>query len=137
MKPSETYTIQDFITAGASVEITYAKTSILEKVGTIEYPVHNIIYDYMEELLAVSVLVTLTDKEYQKYLYSPKILAYDLYGYTDFYFIIMALNNICNVKDFNFRKVRVLRPSDLSIVNRIMVAEKKYIQDNRERINAI
>lgn len=134
MNPANTHTIQDFISIGSSVDITNYKTSILERIGNIEYPVHNILNDYLDELNQLAVTVTLTDAEFKRFQFEPKLLSYHIYGYTDFYFILMILNNICDVKDFNFRRVKVLKKQDLNIINRIINAESKLLGANREKL---
>ena len=134
MNPADTYTIQSFISVGKSNDVSYYYSSILETLGDnndVYISAHNIFHDYKQELLEQSVFVTLTDSEYYDYMYQPRQLAYNLYGYTDLYFVLMILNDICDIKDFNFKKVRVLHPDSIDILGRIINAEENYINKNR------
>lgn len=135
MQIETTATIKDMIEAGKNIEMTYYNSSYIEKIGNIEYSVHNIIHDYMEEIEPYLQTVTLSDSEYRKYKYKPRLLAYDLYGSTDLYFLIMIFNNICDVKNFDIRKIKLLSRANLSIINKIFITEKEYLDKNRYLLN--
>ena len=125
---------------GDTDDITYANFSILVKCigenSIVQYAQDNIIYDYLPELNERTVTLTMTDNEFIKYRYKPKLLAYDLYGSTEVYFVIMALNGICNIKDFNKKKLKLLYKSDLlELLNEIYSAESDYILYNRVHLN--
>lgn len=138
--PERTATIEDFIDMGDTDDITYANFSILVKCigenSIVQYAQDNIIYDYLPELNERTVTLTMTDNEFIKYRYKPKLLAYDLYGSTEVYFVIMALNGMCNIKDFNKKKLKLLYKSDLlELLNEIYSAESDYILYNRVHLN--
>lgn len=137
--PEQTATVEDFIEMGASDEMTYKNFSVLVnfigKGSVVEYTQDNVIYDYMDELLEKSVVLELSDNDFVKYRYKPKLLSYDIYGTTELYFVIMALNGMCNIKDFNKRKLKLLYKSDLiSMLNEIYSAESDYLLYNRKHI---
>lgn len=131
----KTYTIEDLITEGQGDIVTYTKFSLLEKIGDITIPTENIIFDYMDEIKEAAVTVRLTDTEFHKYKYKPKLLAFDVYGTTESYFIIMALNNIIDVRDFRSKRLKMLRKGTMSeIVSRIYSANTNMIKANRQNI---
>ena len=133
--PETTTTIQDFINSAPSNSITCESTSFLEKFTSLIMVSYNIFNDYIDEMLDLCVTVTLSDQEYNKYIYRPKLLAYDVYGSTEVYFIIMILNNICNVKEFNFKKVKMLRVEDLEkVISAVYNSEKYRLDINRTKI---
>lgn len=135
MASERTTTIKDFINSAPSNSITYESTSFLEKFSNLTMVSYNIFNDYIDEILDMAVTVTLSDQEYNKYLYRPKLLAYDVYGSTEVYFIIMILNNICNVKEFNFKKIKMLSVEDLqSVISAIYNADKYRLDINRTKI---
>lgn len=120
----QTTTIEEFIDYKSNDIITYNnfcfgnKESEYLKIG------RNILNDYMSELKLLAVEVELTDEEYIKYQYKPKLLANDIYGTTESYFVIMALNQICNVKDFNMRRLKLLTKDAMKkVLNYIYNAE--------------
>lgn len=135
--PATTYTIKEFIAAGQSDDMTYRNFSILEKVDGIEHVDHNLIYDYLDELLSISNVYSLTDQDLLKYQYAPDLLAYRVYGSTQLDFVIMALNDIMDPKDFSL-KSKTVRLVPASILKRFLSmvynAEQEYLQKNRSEI---
>ena len=135
---TQTRTIQDMINLKDQDPLTYYNLSILAKSITddgILYSSNNIIYDYMEELDNIAQNVTMNDKEYIRYCYKPKLLAYDVYGSTELYFVLLALNGTCNVKDFNKKTFRAVKADVLlDYLNRIYNAEEEYIRYNRNSV---
>jgi len=139
MKPSQTYTISSFINAGKNIDISYAKSSIQDNITdnkNLFLSINNVIYDYIDELNDNAIEVNLTEIEYNKYLYKPRLLAYDIYGYTDYYFLIMIMNNINNTKEFNFRKVKLIHPDNINIIGRILNAEEEYLNINKNYLKS-
>ena len=135
MASETTSTIQDFIYSAPSNSITYESTSFLEKFTTLTMVSYNIFNDYLDEMLDLSVSVALSDQEYNRYVYRPKLLAYDVYGSTEVYFIIMMLNNICNVKEFDFKKVKMLRVEDMEkVISAVYNSEKYRLDINRTKV---
>lgn len=138
--PATTYTINQMIALKNSDSITYKNYSILQKSlkdDNLIYSIDNVIYDYMEEINPYKKLVGFTDIEVIKYKYKPKLFAYDIYGSTECYFVIMAVNGICNVKEFELldKTAWALAPDDMySIMNLIGRAEKTRIAINRDSI---
>lgn len=141
-KVEETYTVEDFIQLGKSLDdIQYSKFAILSKaVAGVSNPIifaeHNVIYDYEEEFKALSLSVEMTEAEFLKYKLKPKLLAYDIYGSTELYFTILFINGIYDIKDFNRKNVKLLKPADmLQLLESIYNAEKYYINMNRSSID--
>lgn len=136
-KPEKTYTIEDFISMRTSDNITYYNYSILRQSTVndrITYSEDNIIYGYLDELKEKRQLLVLSDTEILKYKYKPKLLAYDIYGSTEIYFVILALNGMCSIKEFDLYdgKIYALYPSDMSnYMTYIYSAEQEYIKLNR------
>lgn len=138
--PEKTATVEDFIEAGQADDITYYNFSILEKYNdgdiTIEYVMSNILYDYMDEIMEKAIELELTDDDYVKYRYKPKLLAYDVYKTTEVYFVIMAINGICSIKDFNKKKLKMLYTGDLiNLLNQIYNAEQSRLKHNRKNLD--
>ena len=141
INPAKTYNLSDFIDMKDNDNFTYSTLAVFmysidDK--TVIYSSDNVIYHYREELKAASVPYTFTDKEYRKYAYRPKLLAYDIYGSTELYFILLAINDTCNIKDFNKRTINILYKQDLSrLLNQISLAEENRLKINRTAINDV
>lgn len=134
MRPEKTYTIEEFIDSYNSSDINYESTSLIQNLDGYTMISYNIFNDYIDELNELAVYVTLTDEEYYKYLYRPKILAYDLYGSTELFFLILILNNICNVKEFDFKRLKLLKVDDLQqFISSVYNSEKYTLSLNRTK----
>ena len=147
-EPEITKSVEDFVSLGKGDDKTYANFSIMaeiverdtsvknvNKATKILYPEHNIIYDYLKELKSSTVTCELTDGEYLKYRYNPKLLAYDIYGSAELYFVILAINGMCSFKDFNKKKIKLLYKQDMTdFLTAIYNAESDYISKNRAKL---
>lgn len=134
MRPEKTYTIEEFIDSHNSADINYESTSLLQKLDGYTMIAYNIFNDYIDELDDLAVYVSLNDEEYNKYLYRPKILAYDLYGSTELFFLILILNNICNVKEFDFKRLKLLKVEDLEkFISSVYNSERYTLSLNRTK----
>lgn len=134
-KSSKTYTLDQFADSKSSNDMSYYSLSLLEKdpISNIEYDVFNVLSDYINELKEMSKTVTLSDDEYNIYKYKPKLLSYYLYGNTELYFIILWINDIWSVKDFDFHTLKLIKNSDLSdALSRINASEKSFIKAYNE-----
>lgn len=117
MLPTNTTTIAEFISSGSTVSLDYDRFSFLETMnnGTV-VSILNVINDYIGELRRASVLVHLDETEYRKYVYKPKLLCNDIYGNPELYFIILLMNDMADVKEFNKKNIYMLSKENMSIL---------------------
>lgn len=133
-----TSTVQDFISMKSSDEATYYNFSILEYSNGIEYTVSNLIYDYLPELKEKAELYELSDLQFLRYKYRPDLLAYDIYGAEELFFVILALNGIIDDAEFDFKKVYLIDASQLSkLLGKIYSTEYTFINTNRSQITSL
>lgn len=112
--PMYSHTLEEFKAAynNRSVVPIYSSFCYQEQNGGIKYVVKNVLDDYLYELKKLAINIELTNDEIVKYNYKPKLLSADIYGMTDFFYFILLLNGICNVKDFHDINPLKLIPSD-------------------------
>ena len=117
MLPANTTTIEEFISSGKTVSLTYKTFSFLEIMsnGT-QVSVLDVVNDYLPELKNAAVPIKLTEEQMRKYLYKPKLLCYDVYNNPELYFIILLINDIADVKEFNKNIVYMLRKEHMSLI---------------------
>lgn len=135
VKVNKSFTLDQFANSKSSNDISYYSMSLLEKdpENNIEYDVFNVVSDYMNELKSKAQEVTLSESEYYTYRFRPKLLANYLYGNGELYFIILWLNDMWSVKDFNLKTIKVLRSQDLSeALSSINAKEKSFIRAYNE-----
>lgn len=134
-KTNKTFTLDQFADSKSSNDISYYSMSLLEKdpQNNIEYDVFNVVSDYMNELKAMAKEVTLSETEYYTYRFKPKLLAHYLYGNTELYFIILWLNDMWSVKDFNLRTIKLIKNDELAqALSSINASEKSFIKAYNE-----
>lgn len=135
MISTEAYTVELFVKSNND-KVSYDNLSLFENDKDNDLLIYNLINEYLDELKEASVEIELTDDEYYKYLYKPKLLAYDIYGSTELFFLILLLNNICNVKEFNFRKVKMLSIDKLNnLLSIIYNKEETTVIRNRNELS--
>lgn len=128
---TKTYTVDDFIKCSNN-SLCYDAISLYDKDGDTLSISYNLINDYLPLIKEKAVTVVLDDDEYNKYLYKPKLLAYDVYKNTELYYVILLLNNVCSIKEFDFRKLNMLKIDDMqTILSSIANSESKTIYENR------
>lgn len=113
--PNKTSTIEEFISFKNDDTFSYHNMSFRDKYGNISYPIKNIIDDYKDELMELVLDdVILSETEYLKYRYKPRLLANDIYDNPDLDFVILAINGICNMKEFDSKKIKLIKLDDLN-----------------------
>ena len=112
--PNLSFTIEEFISFKDDTTVSYNNLSFRERYDNISFPIKNIIDDYFDELMELTQEVTMNDTEYIKYRYKPRILANDLYENPDLDFLILAINGICNMKEFDSKTIRLIKTDDLT-----------------------
>ena len=130
--PDLTYTLEEFVSLRLTDQGTYYNFSILEKEGNLIFTDHNLIDDYIDELEKLCVTVTLSDEDLKKYRYSPDLLAFDVYGSVQLDFIIMAVNDMIDPKEFNIKTIKLPYNSILqTFLSDVMTSDSGYIAQNR------
>lgn len=130
--PMYSHTLDEFKAAynNRSVVPIYDSFCYQQQSGGIKYVVKDVLDDYMYELKKLAINIELTNDELVKYNYKPKLLSADIYGMTDFYYLILLLNGICNVKEFhNINPLKLIPADDLgNYLSSILTNESKNIK---------
>lgn len=139
-EPQMTYTLNQFISLKDVDRIVYRRYSIMQRSLTnsdLIYCIDNVIYTYMDEINEKRKIVTVSEAERIKYAYKPKLLAYDIYNSTELFFLLLAMNGMCNMKQFDLieRKFFALTPQDCAqFMSDIYNSELNYLSLNRSSI---
>lgn len=135
IKPHKTATLEEFVESKTSSFTSYQAFSLVEIINDktsvpIEFPAYIVLNDYFDEIKALTVDIELSDVEYLKYRYRPKLLAFDLYANTELGFLILMINDIFSIRDFNLRKLKLIPKTSLStLLTNIKSAESKFIEN--------
>ena len=127
VRPDLDSNLIDYIYHGKNSEFSLSKTSIIETINGLKYPVDNILNTYMQIIRRYVTDVTLTDTETSKYFYQPKKLSLDLYGTIELWFLLIRINNMTSISEFNIKKIKIFHPEYLDVLNRIMIKESDFL----------
>lgn len=123
-------TIDELISWGKKQEISYRnlhRSCIIndkEKNTSIKIPLNDLVTDYRYYLNDYMIPVVMNDAEYEYYRYEPKKLSNTLYGTTEYWHILLIINNCVSKIDFDLQKLKVLDPMTVvSFINEMLILE--------------
>lgn len=136
-------TIKETVELGKELEITsntlhYKKVITNSNNENFIFSISSIFDKYYELMKERTMTIELTDAEYRKYIYKPKLLSLDLYGTTELDFLLLRLNNMTSCIYFNKQTFKVFDKDITTLLNEIMIHENtNYINNEVDIINKI
>ena len=130
-RPDKTYTIEQYVACQSDTVACYRNMSFTDLYNGSEYEIYNVISDYLEELRSedYSLTVELTNAQLDKYMYKPKLLCHELYNNTEVHFIILAINDMYSVKQFNKKILKLPTVTMMeTLCTQIMNANREAIE---------
>ncbi len=94
----------------------------------------NIFNEYRKDLESIIKTYTMTNNEKIKWSYNPKLLSYELYGTTEFWFLILSINELQSATEFNINPIKIFDTSLPNILGRVMNLEMESIAENNDYI---
>jgi len=96
----------------------------------------NLVIKYMPELKDIKIKISLSNEEYSKYKFNPKVLSYDIYGTTELCFLILEANELHTITEFNSRTIYLFRVDVVDKLVRILNLENETKNYNEEEISS-
>ena len=125
-------TVVDFILAGKETQVVrYPHLMFQESRDGIDYVVHSVLDDYLQDMKEKSIECTLSKAERDRYFLKPRILSSDIYGTTELYYIILRINDMWSPKQFTLdnNKLKMLTKDNMKeFLSAIMRVESKDIE---------
>ena len=116
-KPHKTYTLDQFQSCGSDTVMCYHNLSFTDIHNGIEYDTYNVFSDYLDEIKDEYCLtVVLTDDQLIQYMYRPKLLCWDIYGNTELAFMVVLINDMCSIKQFNRKKILMPKKDNMALI---------------------
>ena len=123
-------TIDDDILRGVQSQKTHRalnNTLLIEYQGSnegVRLPANSIIGKYKEYFDKYIDSVELTEEEQRKYRYSPKKFSLDMYGTTEYWSIILYINECHSIIDFEPTSIKYIAPEIITdLINEILILE--------------
>lgn len=129
---SKEYKIESVIAKGSSNDLILDNINSYIKFDGFTIPAYNILFEkYRGIILENCVKITLSDALYDVYRYRPKYLSLKLYGYTDLWHLILWINNMTSMTQFDKKIIYVYDPDALEIIEKIISMEQAQLRENK------
>jgi len=134
--PEKTDTIDKFIACQSSTEPSYYNFSFKDEfyydgIGRwLRFSSYNILSDYIDDIKEeYSAKYTFDDNQFLKYKYKPKLVAFDLYGCAELGTLLLLINDMYSVRQFNRKDVILIDPTKIKeLVNYLFNANNAAIK---------
>lgn len=134
-----TSTLKELIFAGKqeqySADKLHLKTVTKSSGQAVIINLYSIIDKYMDDLEQFIQEIELSDVELIKYRFQPKKLCLDVYDNIDLAPLILKINNMTSLLEFDRRKLRLFRTSIVTYLNEIIVLETDSIARNSREVD--
>ena len=132
-------TISEYIESYRNLDISYDKTYYQELniLGNNEPVImlgDSVLSKYRADLESLAITKTLSSKEENRYFYNPQVLSYDLYGSTQYWHLLLELNNMYSAIEFNQNPIKIYDGSFKNMINAILALEETSINLNSNDI---
>lgn len=78
--------------------------------------------------------ITLTEEELMKYRYQPKLFCYDHLGSIELWALLLRLNNMTSITEFNKATFKVPPINVMELLNEVLILESDNILKNKSSI---
>ena len=132
-------TITELIDYSKSLNISHSKIHIKSKFSdssgnSIIMNYESLLNKYRDYLNKIIVTRTLTDAEYAKYKFQPKLMSYELYGTTELWSSLLSINNLTSASQFTMQKLKLFTYDIFDVINEILILEDDEIKSNNAEI---
>lgn len=83
-------------------------------------PEDMLIDNYTYEINKLKVKYTFTDEEYELYKYNPARLSDYLYGTCEYAWLLLFVNEMYSVTEFNKRTIYIIKPNDINMLVEVL-----------------
>lgn len=108
----------------------YLKSLVDSGENTLIINYTSLVNKYYDIVLNHCHTITLSDNEYMKYRFRPKLFCYEKYGSAELWAVLLKVNNWTSVTQFNAKKFKTFRDSIFDVINDIMILSEDEINDN-------
>lgn len=132
--------IEDCIEYGKDLKMSHSKFYEKALIETkdkklIVAPYTSILSHYRDYIEACTYTYTFTDEEFVKYCYKPKMYCYEEFGNMELWSLLLKVNNMISIMDFNKRTIKTFHEEAiLEVLNEIIILEKSRIEKNEMEV---
>lgn len=108
-------------------KLTFGDTNVI-----VNY--HSFIDEYMDFIKPILVNYTLTDNEFEKYIYQPKLFCLDNYGEAELWSLLLKVNNMTSIMEFDRKELVLFTDEIFELLSEILILESDDIKENKIKI---
>ena len=131
-------TLSSLVKYGKKLALSHSALHIKSKltfnVTNVIVNYHSYIDEYMDFIKPILIKYTLTDSEYEKYIYQPKLFCLDNYGEAELWSILLKVNNMTSIMEFDRKDLVLFTDEIFDILSEILILESDDIRDNKIKI---
>ena len=117
--------IDEFIEKNRNEKLSLANTSLFSEIDGTYFPLGDIFKEnYRGIILNECIDFEFDDDIFEKYKYRPKYFCEKIYGTTSLWYLILWINDMLSVTEFNKREIKVFDPDSIKILNQIIELER-------------
>lgn len=121
------HSISEFISLGQQLNLNDQadRFDFIDVIDGQDYVIYDTIDSYINQLKEIAVTVELSDDEKELYKFNPKALSYKIYNNTNYYWLILRLNDMCNMFDFSLESNNLLLLTKEDLFNSLTSINKR------------
>lgn len=127
-------TIEDLISLGKKNSLTLNNTNLYTNKDDINFPYQNIFREHYRSLIMrYCKKLQLSEKLCYHYKFKPKTFCLDLYKSTDMWHLLLWINNMTSIIEFDENRIKnliIIHPDSLEILDKILEKEKVVLAEN-------
>lgn len=127
--------VDEFIEKSKDNSVQFHNSSYFKNVDGQIIEDMNIFRDrYYPQLMAYTEEYTISDSDFIKIKYKPKTLSAQLYGSIDYWYILLIVNKMFSIMDFNRKTIRVLTIEGINYIKNVLMKEEAEISQNKSDV---
>ena len=95
----------------------------------------SVLIPYDTELNKYKIRYVLSDEELRKYRCNPWRIAQDVYGNSEYWFLVLHANEMYSASEFTRKYIHMYKVAVLDVLTEILSVEDKNIRSNQTEVN--
>lgn len=136
-EPEKKSTIDEFIKSGKKLSLSHEGLLFkYQMTDDMILPMKGLISKYIDALSNYIISYEMTDDEYDRWRYNPKMVSRELYGTPELWSELLLINKMTSCVQFNKKTIKLFKTSIIDAINELLMLTKQDIKNNRAGINA-
>ena len=132
---SKTQTIDQFVKNSTESYLQFQNSSYYKVINGEIMEDFNIFRDrYFDTIMQYTEIKVFTDDEHRRYKYRPKRLSAALYSTIDYWYILLMINKMSSILEFDKKKIKILNYGGVAFLKSLAKKEENLIAENKNQV---